>query len=87
MTFALIVTVVALVAIYTVRCMVRPWTACPRCNGAGEHRRMLGGRLPCHHCHGSGKRRRFAYRIIGRVLRIYLAAQKAHAAEKARIAR
>jgi hypothetical protein len=60
----------ALGVAYMVECWWWPWTACPRCEGAGKHRRDDGlVWRDCRRCGGSGKRLR-----VGR--RLWLAARR-----------
>ncbi len=57
---------------YLGACVVWPFRACHRCDGAGK-RRSPGGRSwrYCHHCHGTGGRLRLGRRAWNYLRRLH----------------
>lgn len=64
--------VVGLVSIpgYAVACLIWPYTACRRCEGAGKFRTSSGKAWrKCPRCKGSGERLRLGRKILNRYRR------------------
>jgi len=56
---ALTLTAASAAAAYLVVCLIRPYTACRRCTGAGKRRTPTRRSWrPCRRCNGTGQRRR-----------------------------
>lgn len=54
----------AWLAVYAVACLVWPFTACPKCEGSGQHRSPSGKAWRhCRRCRGTGARLRFGRRV------------------------
>lgn len=60
----LILTALIVTLCYTAACAIRPFTACPRCDGTGKRRTPTGWSWRhCHRCHGTGAQLRLGRRL------------------------
>ena len=64
---ALVGTALALAALYAAACLLWPYTACTKCDGAGRIR-SPGGKAfrRCRRCQGTGERERWGHRLTRR---------------------